>query len=439
MSRILPPLLFVFLMFSSVHAAAATSDAQAQFKAGIEAFNAGNLEQARALLDSAAGMGLNTRSLAYNLGVVYFQLAQYDKAENAFRTLLSTSQKALAYYNIGLTKLARGDQSAAADAFESALAANPKDKLAKLAKGRLRKLRPDDTAKAAGASDWQGLVSLASGYETNVALFPDSAAETIDSSFVESIAAASGYLYRQDSSGVNATVKAYTRQYPSAHDFDLHVAQAETGYTRSTGQTLWNVGMGGDYIWRDRRTREKRARLFVGLKSTGCPGESAVCSIKAEAMQVFPEQDFDAYRGQRYRLDTRYRTSSGDWSGDIRYRGEYNDRDNLETDNEFFSLSPERHGLRASLTYSLTPQVSLEAKTGFRYSYYRDPHQLQVREGVKSIHRIDRRVLISLAGAYDWSDNITLKLSLDHSENHSNIDRYSYDRQTATVGLLISF
>lgn len=438
MRRFLPAALVVCVALSTASVQGKTPEAKAHFRAGIQAFNDGELDKARRYLESAAAQGLSSRSLSYNLGVVYYRLGLYEKAEHAFRQLIPTRQRALAYYNIGLTALARENPGAAADAFREVLAADPDENLVSLASRQLERLNPK-TASAAGKKRWAGLISLGGGYEDNVALFPDTAPEKLDSGFMEALAAGSYYLYGDARAGLRSDLKFFSRQYPSEHAFDLQVIQAVTRWIQQTAPGQVSVGLGGDYIWRDRRSRERRARLTAGIITRDCPGPGSRCLVKTEAAQIFPLPGFEAYRGQMYRLDAQYRIHPGNWSGELRYRAEYNDRDNLETENEFFSVSPERHGLDASIGYALTDKLTFEAGAGFRFSFYRTPHQLLVPEGTQTIRREDKRYNLSVGTTYRFSGRTSLSLDLDRTDNESNIDRYNYDRQTVSASVAVGF
>jgi len=436
--RFLPVVLAVCVALSTASAQGKTPEAKAHFRAGVQAFNEGELDKARRYLESAAEQGLSSRSLSYNLGVVYYRLGLYKKAEQTFRQLIPTRQKALAYYNIGLTALARENQPEAAEAFREVLASDPDENLISLATRQLERLDPK-AAPSVVRKRWAGLISVGAGYEDNVALFPDTAPEKLDSGFIETLAAASYYLYGDAMAGLRSNLKLFSRQYPSEHDFDLQVIQAETRWLQQTAPGQISVGLGGDYIWRDRRSRERRARLTAGITTRSCPGPGSQCLIKAEAAEIFPESGFEAYQGQMYRLDAQYRIRPGNWSGKLRYRAEYNDRDNLDTENEFFSVSPERHGLDASVGYGLTNKLTVEAGAGFRFSYYRTPHQLRIPEGSLTIRREDKRYTLSVGTTYRFSARTSLSVDLDRTDNDSNIDRYRYDRHTATASVAVRF
>ncbi|WP_148312763.1 tetratricopeptide repeat protein [Marinobacter similis] len=168
-----------------------TSTAKQQMRAGITAFQNNNLEQARKLLEAAATK-LDSRALTYNLGVLYYKLGEYDLAENEFRQLLDTKQHGLAFYNLGLVALAQDNPRKARSAFRNAAIEGAEDKLGKLARAQLK-----DLGEIPPPSQWQGLISLAGGYEENIGLFPDTAPSSVDDTFLESVGVVSGYPVRK--------------------------------------------------------------------------------------------------------------------------------------------------------------------------------------------------------------------------------------------------
>ena len=75
--------------------AAETEAGMEDFRAGVEAFEAGDLEASKQRFQSAVDAGLSSPSLFYNLGVVCYQLGDFVAAESAFRALLDDSDGAL--------------------------------------------------------------------------------------------------------------------------------------------------------------------------------------------------------------------------------------------------------------------------------------------------------------------------------------------------------
>ena len=82
----------------------ASTMAEQLFAQGQRAYQQGNLELAVDLYQRAEATGYDDPVLAYNLGVVHYQLRAYEEAEAAFLTAAGTPKLApLAFYNLGLT------------------------------------------------------------------------------------------------------------------------------------------------------------------------------------------------------------------------------------------------------------------------------------------------------------------------------------------------
>lgn len=431
-----PLVVFVLLVGTSLNGMAGEhleERYRQDFKAGIAAFRNNNLEEARQRLESAA-TGLESRALTYNLGVLYYRLREFDLAEQQFRKLLDTAQRALAFYNLGLIALAREDQTAAREAFHSAASETTEENLSRLARAKLRELKAPLPAR-----DWQALVSIAAGYENNIGLFPDSAPSAIDGSFTETIAALSGTPLEEGKDALKTTLQLYGRDYMGNDRFNAHLVRGLAAWQRTLEGGRLELGLGADQVWLGNRSREQRARLAGKWTTRGCAlgSESALCSLALNAEQVFAAPRYNAYDGQHYQAEARYRARQGKWLGQAQYRLEYDDRENFNTGREFFSVSPIAHTLKLGLDYALTPSFDLGASVGYRFSHYRSAHRLLVPEGLLSIQRQDNRVQMALEGDYQATERVSVLLKLQSTDNNSNIARYDYNRQTATLGVAV--
>lgn len=95
--------------------AAAAGDADL-YRAGVEAFNKGDYEQALTFFKQARVQGNRQPGLFYNLGVTFYKTGQYAQAAEAFQQLADDpAWGALALYNLGLTAEAQGLRQAAID------------------------------------------------------------------------------------------------------------------------------------------------------------------------------------------------------------------------------------------------------------------------------------------------------------------------------------
>lgn len=426
-------LMLCLLAPGTVFADTETSTAKQQMRAGITAFQNNNLEQARKLLEAAATK-LDSRALTYNLGVLYYKLGEYDLAENKFRQLLDTKQRGLAFYNMGLVALAQDNPRKARSAFRNAAIEGAEDKLGKLARAQLK-----DLGEIPPPSQWQSLISLAGGYEENIGLFPDTAPSSVDDSFLESVGVISGYPVRKGNDAMKAQLQLYGRQYADEQDFNTHLARLDTAWERSSAPYRFSLGIGGDQLWRGGSSQEQRARLSGQIATSACQlgSEAARCTVSVDGEQVYADTRLDAYDGQHYRLDLRYKAKKNAWRGDVRYRLDYDDRENFDAGTEFYSVSPMGQTLKVGIGYAFTPAFELGTSIGYRLNYYRTAHRLQTPEGLLVINRKDHRYTVGIDGEYRVNPTLSLLLDMQVVKNDSNIARYDYDRRTASFGVAL--
>ncbi|MBR9871145.1 MAG: heme biosynthesis protein HemY [Gammaproteobacteria bacterium] len=383
------------------------------------------------MLESAQNKGVKSLSLSYNLGVVYYKLAEYGRSRQAFAQLVGTKQSSLAHYNLGLIALAEGDSATARNHFKVVAANSDQPKLTKLAHAQLQKLGSTPPAP----KQWQAFLSLAAGYEDNLGLFPDTAASTLEDGFLESIGAASGYAYQDGKNAIKWKAQFYIRDYFEEDDFNTHLLRLGTAWNHDAGRNRMSLGLEGDQLWLADSSREQRARLVAAWITPSCSTRSlsARCQIKLEAEQIFADKpQFEAYEGQHYRLDTRYRARYGDWSGELQYRFDFNDRKDRDIGDEFFSVSPMRHTLGFKLSYAITRAFTVGTDASFRQSDYTHAHRFNSGE---TITRSDQRLTYHLNAQYQFDHTFAVTTKLGRLSNESNIDRYQYDRETVTLGV----
>lgn len=425
--------LCLLIAWPTIGLADTEASAKKKFLAGVQAFQQENLVKARTLLEAAAET-LSSKALTYNLGVVYYRLGEYDKSRQMFETLLPTNQRALAFYNLGLIALAEDDTTKARHAFRNAAKNSSKENLTKLAYGQLKELGSELPSQP-----WQALVSLGAGYEDNIALFPDSAATTLDSSFFESVNAVSGYPLRSGNHALKILAQLYGRRYNEYKGFDTYLARLELAWAYLPDGYRFNLGIGGDQLWQGSESREQRMRVFTDFQVKGCLRDSVRdrCTLGLEAEQVEAAERYRPYDGQRYQFETKYRTRFGDWTWDVRYRVDYNDRRDLDTGTESFSVSPLTQTARLGLDYEVTSNWSLGASANYGFRHYQTDHRLQIPEGLLTIRREDNRFAYSIKTAYKLTSALSMSLDVEQVQNNSNIDRYDYDRRTATLSLAV--
>jgi tetratricopeptide (TPR) repeat protein len=185
------PLLFIVLTsapaLSDDVSPSQDADGQSLLQAGVGAFERGDLEQARLLLEQARASGLESFALHYNLGVLYYRAGRYALSRQAFRELLGTRHDDLARYNLGLVAQAAGRDPEALEWFRQVAASSEQQKLQRLAERQLQ-----GRAERSAPAEWLGFASLSGGYESNLALRPESVASGLSDGFSDVLVAGQG-------------------------------------------------------------------------------------------------------------------------------------------------------------------------------------------------------------------------------------------------------
>lgn len=404
-----------------------------RFEAGVEAFNEGKLAEARAHFERARAGGLNTPSLLYNLGVVYFHLEQYKSAEAVFLELLDTPHAPLARYNLGLVTRELGQDLESRQWFEQAAGSDSPDKVQALAHRQL-----DGAAVKSPFDDVRGngYLSAAGGYDDNIAGTPDDASSNQAGGFADLLAAGNVHV---GTGAVGLHGVAYTRQYPSNPAFDNSYLSTGVSWLSGVGpgeltSTLSIAGswFGGDALEREVRVdavyRPDQCAFSPMLSGIECSASGSISTIKGG-------NGYSAYDGEMLRLGASAEKSLGDWVLNGQYRFEVNDREDLTTQQEFFSVSPLRNLVSAEARYYLSRRFSLGGRADVRYSRYKDDHRLVSGANVVAERRTDNRLRGILLAEYSLTRQWLLLAEWSTLNNRSTIERYDYSRREVMVGI----
>jgi hypothetical protein len=105
--------------------------------------------------------------------------------------------------------------------------------------------------------------------------------------------------------------------------------------------------------------QERHTELFEEYEWPDCLGwlVAEQCLLTAGASQVDAADEYRGYEGQQYRADLRYRGFWRSLQVTLVYRGEYSSREDFAFEDQFFSVSPQRHGLALSGVQPLTDSL----------------------------------------------------------------------------------
>lgn len=430
LSRFVVVLLLSTVPWQPVRAAADSAQAAEQ---GVTAFRAGDYEAAlRSFLD-ALQAGLDTPSLHYNLGATYYRLQRYPEAEREFQALAPDPIWApLAHYNLGLTAQRSDRPQQAIEYFERAYRTTTDPNLRALAATALERL-----GGALPSAQTSAVISLAGGYDSNATLSPDASTAGVSHQgdrFVEALAVASHRLAGNSARAWVAHGSLILRRYGDLNQFDVMGSRAGLSYERDSGRVQAGVGayfdtayVGGDRLeqvaWVDAQASR---RLDAGGELHG----------RYQFGHIAGGGGFEYLDGRQQRLSADAGFTLASALLRFGYQLELNDRRDLQQGNEFFSVSPTRHLLFATVALRNIAGWQADARGEYRVSSYGDPNLVdEGAAGILAVSRRDERYGFALRAHRRTTAAWRVFIDYSYYRNESNLDTYDYNRHQLMAGI----
>ena len=427
------------LLLTLLLPAAVPAETPPLFQTGVAAFEQGRYTQALKYFTRAKARGLNTPQLYYNLGSTYYKLGRYPAAADAFARLLDQpAWRHLALYNLGMAAEAGGDRQAAFDYYAEARQAAGQSKIRQLAALKLEKLQLDGpwpTLRSAYA-----LVSAAAGYDDNAVLSPDEDLDAVSREgdvFTEIYAIGGAYLAGDEDDGISLDAAAFTRLY--AEETDYSFSSFSAGISRDKLRAPWHtrIGLAAGAELVENELFAATPSFEITLKRSF---KHYRLKLKNALSWISGHGDYDYLTGVENRFTAELLRRLRDARIYLGYRFEYNDREDMETEAEFFSYSPLRNEIYARCYYSLTPEWTFMAYGRYRNSIYPDANrQINTSGSIIRDRREDDRLSISFRLRYRLSASLDGFAEYSHINNDSNFSRYSYDSSLLMLGLQKTF
>ena len=431
LSRFVVVLLLSIVPWQPVRAAADGAQAAEQ---GITAFRAGDYQAAlRAFLD-ALQAGLDTPGLRYDLGATYYRLQRYPDAEREFQALAFDPKWApLARYNLGLTAQRAGRPQQAMEYFEQAYRTTTDPNLRALAATAFERLRG-----ALPSAQTSGVISVASGYDSNATLSPDASTVGVSHQgdrFVEALAAATHLLAGNAERGWVAHGSLVLRKYADLHQFDVAGSRAGLSYERDSGRVHTGVGAYFDtaYIGGDRLEQGTSVDAQVSWR----PDAGGELRGRYRFGHIVGGGGFEYLDGRQQRLSVEAGFTLASALLRAGYELELNHRRDLQQGSEFFSASPTRQSLFASVALRNLAGWQADARGEYRVSRYGDPNLIDEGPplGILEVTRKDRRYGFALRANRRLTAPWGVFIDYSYYRNDSNLDTYDYSRQQLMAGI----
>ncbi|TMH92947.1 MAG: tetratricopeptide repeat protein [Betaproteobacteria bacterium] len=411
----------------------AGADGSLAAERGIAAFRAGDYAAALQSFLDARAAGLDTPGLRYNLGATYYRLQRYPEAEREFQALVPDPKwAAVARYNLGLTAQRAGRAQQAMEYFEQARTTTDPNlrALAATAFERLRGAPPSPQTSA--------VISLAGGYDSNVTLSPDASTVAVSHQgdrFVEALTAASHLLAGNTERGWVTHGSLVLRKYADLHQFDVAGSRAGLSYERDSGRVQTGVGAYFDTAYIDGDRLEQVASVDAQASSRLDTG--AEFRGRYEFRRIAGGGGFEYLDGRQQRLsaDAGFTLASAFLRAG--YQLELNHRRDLQQGSEFFSASPTRQSLFASVALRNLAGWQADARGEYRVSRYGDPNLIDEGPplGILEVTRKDRRYGFALRANRRLTAPWGVFIDYSYYRNDSNLDTYDYSRQQLMAGI----
>lgn len=414
---------FLFLAVGMPAPAPAAESGRYYFDEGVSHFRNDELRAALQAFQRARDAGMDTPKLRFNLALTHYKLRNYERAETAFEDLTGTPGfGAMAHYHLGLIAERRGRNGQAADRYEQARELAETDALRRLAEAGLDRTR--------GVRETSIYAFAGGGLDDNPSLLNDiDRGDTDSDSYLELF----GYASHQRGAGIfDASV--FLRRYDNTSRTNTALLSGSAGReTALAGGTLQYRGEVVAIRVDDARLQEE----YTGrLDWERALGGSRYLDARLTATRVQADDRYDFLTGWRYRARLRGsgRLGHGWWRAG--YRLEWNDREDIEEPDAFFSRSPIRHRLRLEAGQPLPGPFSLQARLGYRHSRYQDADRFRNADGsATQKRRTEDRLSARMSTRWRVTKRWSALLEYELRDNSSSFESFEYQRNTLLLGL----
>ncbi len=406
------------LLLSSCGAHA--SSQQKFFQNGINAFNRKDYHGALTDFALAQKAGMKETKLYYNIGVCYYKLEKYDKANNFFNIAARDRRyRQLTSYNLGLIALKQRRKQAANKYFKNAISATGNLKINELARRMLKKNSGKKTDSA--AITWNSGINLALGYDDNVTSATNTTPSLRGDHYTQLFAYTDWYGLD------NYVLDAYFLQLKYANIHTGNFSQLSAGIRRSFRYNAWRLTphfqagrsrlSSGDFQQQfdfkvsGQRTLDNKRYLKLRFRYT-----------KIDSLNHL----YDYLQGDRQQIRADYYAPTSAGKLRLRYVFELNHRQNTATAN----YSPTRHGLQAKLSQRLSHGWMISEEVQYRLSHY---------DSIAGVTRKDDRRQFTLVAERHLQTAWLAGLRYSHTNNLSNVAIEQYTRNDFQVYLNYNF
>lgn len=429
------------LLLLGVGVSAATLANEKFYEEGVVAFQSGDYQSAVQAFESARQEGMQSATLHYNLGASYYRLGLYEASAREFIQIRADGKwGALAEYNLGLLAERQGNRAQAIQHYQQAYRNADSDRVKALALAKLDSFSSILETKSAHSKRWNFYLSAAGGYDDNPALTEldqtEAAADDSDT-FIEALGVMSGYLYGNRQDGVRVNAGFYNRTYSDVSAFD--VTGLYGGFYRDRQYGSWQgvYGLIADAYWVDGDSYTHSAGLHAQASRPLAIGE---LELQNQLSFIDAANTYGYLEGIRNRATISWLLGHEGLRWKLGYTNEYNDRDDINSDLSFESVSPVRHTLFGQMDHQISPRLTGTARAEYRDTRYRNANMVQDDQGNPlRLTRSEERLEMSLQARYSLHQTFGVFAEYRYVDNDSNIVRYAYESNQLMLGMDAAF
>jgi len=225
------------------------------------------------------------------------------------------------------------------------------------------------------------------------------------------------------------------RKYADLHQFDVAVSRAGLSHERYWGRLQTSVGAYFDtaYIGGDRL--EQVASLDA--QASWRPDAGGELHGRYRFGRIAGGSGFEYLDGRQQRLSVEAGFTLASALLRAGYELELNHRRDLQQGSEFFSASPTRQSLFASVALRNLAGWQADARGEYRVSRYGDPNLIDEGPplGILEVTRKDRRYGFALRANRRLTAPWGVFIDYSYYRNDSNLDTYDYSRHQLMAGI----
>ncbi len=414
-------------------AAPHSSAATVAFQRGIVAFGSGRYAEALRDFRLARRNGMSDVHLTYNLGATYYHLGEYAAARREFLSLAKHPDlAALSHYNLGLIALKQGNRSEARRDFQHAHAETRSPALAQLASTQLARLG----TRTQRRSTWVGFANAAAGYDSNVTftsqnslLAPAQKGSAVLSLLAGGVGQVTG-TYRQ---GLQIIGSFYRVDYPSVSQFSQTYLRVGGKYKFGGDNWANAFGVYGGHINLGGSSFETLGTVKVESRHTFSPGNEMRGSYSYT--RVMGGSIYGYLSGWQQAFDIEDTAHWAPLELTLGYSLDLNQRNNLSTPTQFFSVSPTRNGVFGRVKWHYSDAIAFFVEGTYQHSRYDQPNVLVQGGTTTRLTRVDSWRTLELGATYALSNVWNARADYRYTRNTSNIPFYSFNSNRVMFSL----